>query len=47
MVEDVKGYVGKGNEETCGLKAFERLIPVPMEYPGQEYGDSKPWFFSE
>ncbi|KAL8907861.1 MAG: hypothetical protein Q9171_005686 [Xanthocarpia ochracea] len=46
-VEDVKGHVGKGNDETCGLKAFERLIPVPMEYPGQDYGDGKPWFYSE
>ena len=46
-IEDVKGHVGKGNVETCGLKAFEGLIPVPMECPGQEYGDDKPWFYSE
>lgn len=33
---------GVGN----GLGEF-RDIPVPMQYPGEEYGDKRPWFYSE
>lgn len=29
------------------LAPFERAVPVPMQYPGEEYGDRKPWFYSE
>ncbi|KAL8767691.1 MAG: hypothetical protein Q9209_005871 [Squamulea sp. 1 TL-2023] len=38
---------GRGTGTIQGLEAFEKLIPVPMEYPGKEYGDGKPWFYSE
>lgn len=30
-----------------GLKVFEGRVPVPMVWPGQEYGSRKPWFFME
>ncbi|KAL9131998.1 MAG: hypothetical protein Q9217_000208 [Psora testacea] len=28
-----------------GLQVFKGVIPVPMHYPGEEYGDRKPWYF--
>lgn len=27
------------------LDIFNGVVPVPMEYPGELYGDKKPWFF--
>lgn len=27
------------------LNIFNGVVPVPMEYPGELYGDKKPWFF--
>lgn len=27
------------------LDMFNGVVPVPMEYPGELYGDKKPWFF--
>ena len=31
---------------TCdNLDRFNGVVPVPMEYPGELYGDKKPWFF--
>lgn len=27
------------------LDIFNGVVPVPMEYPGELYGDNKPWFF--
>ena len=36
---------GKSKERSSGLKAFEKVMPVPIVYPGQEYGDDDtPWF---
>ncbi|KAL6719708.1 hypothetical protein ACLMJK_001629 [Lecanora helva] len=29
------------------LGVFRGSVPVPMQYPGQPYGDSKPWYYSE
>ena len=29
------------------LGEFEGRIPVPMQYPGEEYGTRRPWFYSE
>ena len=29
------------------LKCFETSVPVPMQVPGEPYGDKKPWFFTE
>lgn len=30
------------------LSVFEQVgVPIPMEYPGQDYGKRKPWFFME
>ncbi|KAA6407198.1 MAG: hypothetical protein FRX48_09000 [Lasallia pustulata] len=37
------GYPGK----ITGLEIFKGLLPVPMQYPGEEYGSRKPWFYSE
>ncbi len=42
----VKGGNGKAVMEE-GLKAFEHMMPVPMLFPGREYGDGdRPWFFT-
>lgn len=27
------------------LDMFNGIVPVPMKYPGELYGDKKPWFF--
>lgn len=27
------------------LDMFIGVVPVPMKYPGELYGDKKPWFF--
>ena len=29
-----------------GLEDFEGTAPVPMRYPGEEYGDRQPWYYS-
>ena len=29
------------------LDEFEGIVPVPMQVPGEEYGDKKPWYFTE
>lgn len=29
------------------LRDFEDLFPVPMQYPGEEYGTRRPWFYQE
>ena len=30
-----------------GLAVFEGVVPLPMEYPADEYGTMKPWFYAE
>ncbi|KAL8788980.1 MAG: hypothetical protein Q9213_001389 [Squamulea squamosa] len=47
MGDNTKDRPGRGTGMVQGLEAFEKLIPVPMEYPGKEYGDRKPWFYLE
>lgn len=41
--------VGKSDDsETVlsdNLDMFNGVVPVPMKYPGELYGDKKPWFF--
>lgn len=37
----------KGAGSVDGLAAFEGTVPVPMMYPGEEYGIQKPWFPGE
>jgi len=37
----------EGNELVDTLAEFEGVVPVPMHYPGTEYGDRKPWYFTE
>ncbi|KAI4124280.1 MAG: hypothetical protein LQ338_004900 [Usnochroma carphineum] len=34
-------------EEGRSLAAFERLIPVPFEYPAEGYAERTPWFYSD
>ena len=34
-------------KEQSDLTDFEGVIPVPMLYPGEGYGDRKPWYYSE
>ncbi|KAL9602859.1 MAG: hypothetical protein Q9219_001554 [cf. Caloplaca sp. 3 TL-2023] len=36
---------GSGNDERRYI--FEGLIPVPMEFPGEEYDGKEPWFYSD
>ncbi|KAL9036975.1 MAG: hypothetical protein Q9214_005900 [Letrouitia sp. 1 TL-2023] len=40
---------GKNLEEPFGsLSVFKQVgVPIPMDYPGQEYGKQKPWFFTK
>ena len=46
--EAQSGKEGKAKARSSGLKAFEKVMPVPMQYPGKEYGDGdRPWFNSE
>lgn len=40
---EVTVEMGKGK----GLEVFEGRVPVPMSWPGREYGERKPWFFME
>ncbi|KAL8674241.1 MAG: hypothetical protein Q9168_001366 [Polycauliona sp. 1 TL-2023] len=46
------GVDGKAKSKTktkrsSGLKAFDKVMPVPMEYPAKEYSNGeKPWFYS-
>lgn len=45
MVVPVRGSmssVGEGD-----LREFEGVIPVPMQVPGETYGDKKPWYYTE
>ncbi|KAL8887826.1 MAG: hypothetical protein Q9215_004660 [Flavoplaca cf. flavocitrina] len=43
--KEQSGKDGKAKERSSGLKAFEKVMPVPMKYPGKEYGDGDtPWF---
>ena len=30
-----------------GLQVFKDSVPVPMQYPGEEYQGKKPWYFQE
>lgn len=46
---DGDGVVVEGGKamKTEGLRAFENVMPVPIRYPGREYGDGdRPWFFT-
>ena len=29
------------------LEDFKGVIPVPMQAPGDRYGDKRPWYFTE
>ena len=29
------------------LKKFDGIVPVPMQVPGDLYGDKKPWYLTE
>lgn len=37
----------KGAGSVSGLAVFEGTVPVPMMYPGEEYGIKEPWFQGE
>ncbi|MCJ1472949.1 hypothetical protein MMC13_001598, partial [Lambiella insularis] len=30
-----------------GMGTFAGTVPVPIQYPGEEYGESQPWFYSK
>ncbi|MCJ1463339.1 hypothetical protein MMC07_001946 [Pseudocyphellaria aurata] len=34
----------EGAGSASGLAMFEGAIPVPMKYPGEDYGNKEPWF---
>lgn len=33
--------------EALSMDVFDDLLPVPFQYPGEEYGDRQPWYFKE
>ena len=35
----------KGESKGMGMDIFKGTVPVPMEWPGEEYKGRKPWFF--
>lgn len=41
--------VGKSDDSEIvssdNLDMFNGVVPVPMKYPGELYGNKKPWFF--
>jgi len=37
----------QSTDQQRSLQEFEGLIPVPMQYPGEEYGTRRPWFNAE
>jgi len=41
------GANGKQKQGPFGMEVFKGFVPVPMKVPGEEYGDRKPWFYSE
>ena len=44
----VKCPVSDGGKEQgmdMGMGVFKGNVPVPMEWPGEEYRGRKPWFF--
>ena len=52
MTADAEGTVAASesrseDEGRRGLEMFEGKVPVPMQYPGEEYGGKAPWFFAQ
>jgi hypothetical protein len=45
VVVPVRMIVKKG--EKGDLAQFEGIVPVPMQFPGEQYGNRKPWYHSE
>lgn len=50
MTADAHGEMSRsqsrsGDESRSGLEMFEGKVPVPMQYPGNEYGSRVPWFY--
>ena len=39
-----KQDAGTGEGSMDSLDLFKGTVPVPMEYPGDEYGEKEPWF---
>lgn len=33
--------------QLADLTKFGTVVPVPIQVPGEAYGDRKPWFFTE
>lgn len=36
-----------GGRGPLGMDVFQGHVPVPMETPGDKYGDKRPWFYSD
>lgn len=43
--QDMKPWANSSREGA--LVAMDRVVPVPMEYPGKSFDGRKPWLFSE
>ena len=46
MNDKASEFSGSGAQNES-LQEFRGVMTVPMEYPGEEYGDRRPWFYSE
>lgn len=39
--------LGRTGARTSGLDAFQGVVPVPMQFPGEAYGNRKPYYYAE
>jgi hypothetical protein len=44
---DLASREGKTSNVPPSMGVFHGVVPVPMRFPGEEYGTKKPWFYCE
>ncbi|KAL9100984.1 MAG: hypothetical protein Q9163_003706 [Psora crenata] len=45
--EPSKTYMPEESSGASDLDVFKGIIPIPMHFPGEDYGARKPWYFLE
>ena len=40
-------FSGTQEGETLPMDVFKGYVDVPFQFPGEEYGSKRPWFFME